>query len=160
IHRTVGTGRLVIFEGYDPAGRLLLLTEPQSGASRPLSPEGTDFDLKVLDPETGKVVDELENALVAAWSGRKGVLVVTFSDGTAGTYDVERHARIGQGRGPGIRPVGALADHAHDRVVLWDNAGHVRTVSLDDGRPTAPTFDIPKTSPAPWAIGWRVVLTP
>lgn len=159
IHRTLGSGRLVPLgnDGYDPAGRLLLLTAPQ-GAAAPLGTGG--LDLKVMDPNTGAIVDELDGILGAAWSGQRDKLAALFTDGTNGLYDVARHTRLPGKNKFDILPIGVLPDPAHGRLIVWDNAGHVRAVSMKDGSPTSPSFDIPATNPATWAIGWRLVVSP
>ena len=75
IQRTLGSGPMVI-GGYEPAGRLLLTLAPV-GPEGPLRrrPLGLGaftpgaVDQKVLDPDTGAIVDELDEILAATWSG-------------------------------------------------------------------------------------------
>jgi DNA-binding SARP family transcriptional activator/WD40 repeat protein len=161
VHRKLGTGPLVP-GGYNPEGDLLQVREPSdtTGPVRqapvPLDP---NHDQRVIDPETGAVVDELDEMAAAFWAGRGDVLVGLCTDGAGCRYDLARDARPRGGRSPGelgiAVPAGILPDGAHERVIVWDFDGHVRAAS-PDGSPTSPSFDIPATGPeffSAWTLG-------
>ena len=78
---------------YDPTGTMLLVAHNPDGTLFEDEARGPD-DQFVWDPVADRMIDPLDDVVLAGWAGPPGILVAVFADGTAGLYDVTTRSRV------------------------------------------------------------------
>jgi DNA-binding SARP family transcriptional activator/WD40 repeat protein len=93
---------------------------------------------RIIDPDTGEVVDPLTGVIRAVPIGDSARLVAIFADGTLGVYDLDRRAPVGTRVDAGFVPEGISA--TADRVVAW-GGGRLRGIGLGSGALVPPLIE-------------------